>query len=143
MPIYAFKCDSCKHTHDEFLSIMAKKPTKCPKCNKAKGYGQVFTAPNMIVRGDPKTFGAAAEENAKRVGKEQMQLMEEADKARITAGKKSSGKLPKGATSLAGQGETPPWRDGSFGIPKMEKALDAQKVDTPEKQQKYIQTGAV
>lgn len=100
-----------------------------------KGFNQVFGVPNAVVRGNPKTFGQAAEENARRVGREQLELMAEEDKARVSTFK---GKLPKGASLNKTQAKTPPWRDGSLGIPAMDKPLDVAKVKNVKR---YIETG--
>lgn len=32
MPTYEFQCEQCKHEWEEYLSIKAPNPEKCPKC---------------------------------------------------------------------------------------------------------------
>jgi putative FmdB family regulatory protein len=140
MPTYTFFCSSCHHTYDEFLGMTEARPSACPSCGKKKGFGQQFTEPNAIVRGQPKTFGQAAEENAKRLGKEQMQMMAEADQERIT-GSKWTGPVPKGGRPKGTvEGDIPFWRDGSLGGPKMEKPLNPRKIKNVKK---YVETGVM
>ena len=138
MPIYEFKC-KCGHSHEEFMMMSAKEPDKCPKCGckNGKGYSKSFGQPHVIVRGDPKTFGQAAEENAKRLGKEQMQLM--AEEAKTRTKKAGIRKLPKGASRIdTSKAKTPPWRDGSMGLKPMDKPLNVKKIKDVKK---YIHTG--
>lgn len=139
MPVYSYRCEKCQGEYEEFRSIKADPPETCKLCGKASP-SQVFTEPNAIVRGNPKTFGAAAEENAKRVGRESMDAIMEADRARV-AGSGFTGKLPKGARlPEKAKAVTPPWRDGSMGIPKLDKPLNLKKVKDKDA---YIRTGKV
>lgn len=139
MPVYEFRCDACEHAYSEFLALTAERPKKCPACGDKKSFGQVFSVPNTIVRGQPKTIGQAAEENAKRVGKEQMEMMFDPE---LPQNKKPAGKgrLPKGAKRVdTSKAETPWWRDGTVpGVPKLDKPLDVKKIKNV---QKYIRTG--
>lgn len=138
MPLYEYACEKCGHEHDEFQPISAKPLTKCPECGAKKGYGRKFSVPNAIVRGidNAKTFGQAAEENARRLGKAGIQAEAAADKARVSNFK---GKLPKGASiNTSGSDKPPPWRDGSYGTAVLDKPLDVTKVKNPKR---YIETG--
>jgi len=138
MPVYEYACEKCGHAHDEFQPIAAQPLTKCPRCGAKKGYGRKFSVPNAIVRGveSARTFGQAAEENARRLGKAGMDAEVAADKARVSNYK---GKLPKGAeVNTTGTGATPPWRDGSMGAGKLDKPLDVAKLKNPKR---YIETG--
>lgn len=112
-------------------------PTGCPNCESGT-LSQDFTEHRVIglVKGSPTTVGQQAELNAARAGREQMEKMWETDKARVSDWK---GKLPKGASiNKTGTGETPPWRDGSFGTDKLDKPLD---LETVKDVTTYVATG--
>ncbi len=80
----------------------------------------------MITYDSPTTVGQQAEINARRVGKEQMQLMAEESKTRFSS---FTGKLPDGASPLKTAPETPWFRDGSVpGLAKLDKPLDVSKL---------------
>lgn len=137
MPVYQYACEKCGAADDHFQKIADAPIKKCPSC-KSPEYARRFSAPNAIVRGidSARTFGQAAEENARRVGREGIEKIRAEDRARTSAFK---GKLPKGAKVNTTSPVTPPWRDGSMGdLPKMEKPLDLQKVKSTTK---YIETG--
>lgn len=36
MPTYAYECDACEHSFEEFQSITAKPLRKCPACKRLK-----------------------------------------------------------------------------------------------------------
>jgi len=138
MPTYSYHCDACGRDYEEFRLMYQKGPEVCPHCGAGKPrFGQAFHGAKVIglVKGEPKTFGQAAEQNAKRLGKERMQMMEEAEKERVS---RFTGKLPPGAKPITATGETPPWRDGSFGNKPLEKPLDLGRVKDVKK---YIETG--
>ena len=47
---------------------------KCPSC-KAYALRRLYSPPLVVQHGDPKTFGQQAELNAKRAGKEKMEIL--------------------------------------------------------------------
>jgi hypothetical protein len=114
-------------------------PATCPKCGAVEpDFHQVFDGGNVVglVKGQPKTFGQQAELNAKRMGKEQMQLMAQADKDRLS---RASSKLPGKRIDVPESPVTPWFRDGSIeGTERLEKPLNLSSVKDTEK---YIQTG--
>lgn len=136
MPNYSYRCQKCSFEDSHFQRLADAPIKKCPEC-RANKYERVFGEPNAIVRGNPRTFGAAAEENAKRVGKEQLDIMK-SDNDFST--REFTGKLPKGAKRVARPKADfiPAWRDGSMGTPVMKKELNLKKVKNP---QAYIETG--
>lgn len=140
MPTYAYSCDACGCQHEEFRSISQPHPTQCPDCSEPFGdvFRQEFMGSNPIgiVRNQPTTFGQQAEINARRMGKEQMQIMAEQSKKRVS---QFTGKLPDNASiNTTGTGERPWWRDGVAGLPTLDKPLDMKKVKDSTK---YIETG--
>jgi hypothetical protein len=118
---------------------MAPHPAGCPGCGEPYGraFGQDYAQFRVTgtVYGDPKTFGQQAELNAKRLGSELHQKMWD---PALQPERKYTGPLPAGASLAQGTGETPPWRDGSYGNPTMDKPLDLKAVADP---QKYILSG--
>lgn len=133
MPNYAYIC-VCKHAYEEFRSIMSAQPTKCPACGEAygKGFQQDFGKCEVTtwVYGNPKTVGQLAEMNTKRLKEQGGQEM--------AHDRNWTGPVPEGATVVKEKGETPPWRDGSMGIPAMDKPLNLDKVKDVTK---YVMTG--
>lgn len=138
MPTYCYECEKCGKPHEEICSMKAPQLAECPSCGEPNGeqFHRVFAVGNIYIKGDPKTIGQQAELNAKRLGKEQRQLI--AEKARRKS--QFTGKLPPGASINTTGTDEPPWfRDGSVqGLPKMDKPLNLKKVKNKEK---YIQTG--
>ena len=123
---------------EEFQWFSEKPLKKCPSCGKKKLFKVITGGAAAIVRGNPTTFGQAAEENAKRLGKEKMALMADEYK---NAKKEARLKLPGGAKKVERPKEVPPpwWRDGSIeGLPKQDKPLDLKKVKDVKE---YIRTG--
>ncbi len=139
MPTYTYQCSACDKSHEEFRSITKPHPKKCPSCGEA--YGKGFTQDYSqscgipLVYGNPTTVGQQAEINARRAGKEQLQLMKEARAKQKPA---FTGKLPKGAKINRGTGETPWWRSGEVaGLPKSEPL----NIDKIHDKTRYIETG--
>lgn len=94
-------------------------------------------APQAIIKGSPKTFGQQAELNAQQMGREQMQRMQEEARKRPTF----SGTLPEGAKINRERDEITerPWfRDGEFGLKKMDQPLNLNKVKDVKD---YVMTG--
>lgn len=143
MPTREYQCDECGHSFEDFFyPISADHPNKCPECGEVYGdlFRQVYQGGGGscgVIYGSPSTFGQQAELNAKRMGKEQMQLMAEEAKARRKKGSRViNGVERKRDTTEA---ETPWWRTGEVaGLPAMEKQLDLRKISDPKK---YIETG--
>lgn len=139
MPTYEYACDNCSHGYEEFRSISKPHPKKCPKCKQPYGdkFRQVYGTPNFIMANQPTTVGQQAEINAKRMGKERMQMMQDAAKQRKS---KFKGKLPAGAKINTTGSDEPPWfRSGVIkGTEKLAKPLDVSKIKDTEK---FIRTG--
>lgn len=94
------------------------------------------------VYGDPKTVGQQAELNAKRLGKEQVALMEEKyEREKQERRAKRAMKLAEkvGGTVDPTPPGTPWWRSGELpGLEKMDKPLDVSKLKDPTH---YVLTG--
>ncbi len=122
--LFEYQCEACQEVFDFWLTMSQKRPKKCPSCGK-HGLNQLFTT-NVICNfiESAKTFGKAAEINAKREGKAGIERMEENDPVKIEQDKQKK--------------NTPWWRSGKHGTKKRDKPLDISKIkDT----QKYIETG--
>ncbi len=140
MPSYSYICDACGGAHDDFHAMSAPHPERCPSCGTPFGamFRQNFQGVGAIVviRDSPTTFGQQAEINARRVGKEQLQLMSEQDGARTGT---FTGRLPQGAkVNTTGTGARPWFRDGVAGLPVLDKPLDLKQVRDAKK---YVETG--
>lgn len=136
MPSYEYHCPHCEHQFEQFSKTFRKRhPRTCPEC-KEKGLEHLIGGKTIgRVKGQPKTFGQQAEINEKRMGKEQMQLMKEADTARMKSG--WTGPVPKGAKLVQKEvsKEIPFYREG---LPDPSKPLDVTKVKNLDK---YVLTG--
>jgi putative FmdB family regulatory protein len=51
MPTYDYECDACRHTFEEFQSMMDKPLKKCPKCRKSKLRRLIGTGAAIIFKG--------------------------------------------------------------------------------------------
>jgi putative FmdB family regulatory protein len=51
MPTYAYACENCGHTFDEFQSIKAAPLRKCPECGKAALKRLIGTGAGIIFKG--------------------------------------------------------------------------------------------
>lgn len=125
--INEYFCLTCEHRWEietEFAKP-PKTPKKCPVCKK-KTVGQQFTTFGVVnFLESARNFEHASDINKKRLGKEQLQLMEDADP--IISKKKQRAK------------NLPWWQDGSVeGLPRDEKPLD---LSTIKDVKKYIETG--
>jgi putative FmdB family regulatory protein len=139
VPFYAFKCDKCDNSYEEFRA-MGDFPKKCPRCETKynAGFHQDYSKSNVtgVTYGNPTTVGQQAEINTRKLGKEQMQLMEESDKKRRSGFK---GPSPRNGKPVEIENNyIPPWRDGCWGLPKEEKPIDITKIPNLEK---YVATG--
>ena len=81
MPTHLFHCDMCDKPHEFFLFITDPFPTQCPVCGAGEpSYRRVWhgQAPMGFLKdAEPKTVGQLAERNARREGKERLELMAE------------------------------------------------------------------
>lgn len=139
IPLYQYCCKKCGHECEDFRFRFEGGPTKCPECKAKAPHFRQLIGDGIIgrVKNQPKTVGQQAEINNRKLGKEQMELMAEAEKKQKRSG--WEGRLPEGARVVErGEAVTPPWRDGTFGIPAMEKPLDLSEIKNTEK---YIRTG--
>lgn len=137
MPCYQMICEVCGYNKTDYRNIQVGPRKKCPQCKASSpSFHQVYSAPVLIVRDSPTTFGQMAEINAKRFGKEQMEkLREEHSKPK----KKKKLKLPKGAKRAKILDEIPWFRAGGIpGVPKEPKPIDLKKIPDVEK---YINEG--
>lgn len=88
MPTYSFICSSCQNAYEEFRWASEGFPPCCPSCGEAYGEGfqqnWMENRPGGWTYGEDRatTFGQQAEINEKRAGKEQLQKMAEADRAK-------------------------------------------------------------
>ncbi len=51
MPTYDYECDACKHTFEEFQSMLDKPLKKCPECGKPKLRRLIGTGAAIIFKG--------------------------------------------------------------------------------------------
>ena len=131
MPFYDFTCDKCCYKEEICRSITEKLPTKCPNCRaKSPAFHQIYGAPTLIAYGNidqVTTFGQAAEINCRKAGKEQLQLMSEAEQARRREKRGRALRLPKGASYIDKPEGRPWWR------PHSDRVLDLKKARTDPK----------
>lgn len=113
MPTHEFKCDKCDHGFEFFAKVMGQElPKQCPKCKCRKDFHQVLGCPVISIRGNLNTLGQLAEHNAKKMGKEQVQIKVDEAEARTKDKKPFTGKIPDGARPKERLNEeTPFWRD--------------------------------
>jgi putative FmdB family regulatory protein len=138
VPTYSMICDSCNHQFEEYRFFSEGEPPACPQCGceNGKSFHQKWSdnRPGGWVYGEDHatTVGQQAQYNAKRAGKERLEMMADEQNRRPTGWNKRLGKE-------APVPETPWWRDGSTeGLPKMEKPLDLKEVKNVEN---YIMEG--
>ena len=120
--IYDYECVNCKHqVLDVSQSIHDKPLRKCPSCGKHKLERILLSAPHGTVRGEITTLGQQGEANAKRLGKYH------ASDLKALAKEQTAKEKSKGA-----------W----WGSPDKKEATTLASL-TPEKKQKYINTGEI
>lgn len=136
MPNYHYHCDGCGHDYEEFRWLSQGHPESCPSCLHAPPR-QVFAGGRAlgVVYGSPTTVGQLADQNSRRMGREAVR-----DASPPPGRAPFTGKLPDGARAPGIAGATPPWRDGSLGIPPLEKPLDIKGM-SPAKINEYVATG--
>lgn len=120
-----YSCDDCEEWFEEEKSIHDEVTRKCPQCGATEPvFNQLFGDPFVMFKGAPTTFGQQAELNAKRKGKELLQIEEDNEI------EKRKPVLPPGMKRL----ELPntDWR-------KAKKPLDLRKIANV---QRYIETGS-
>lgn len=136
MPTFEYRCKKCLEDTEQFYNTYnVKHPTKCKSCGGK--LERLCSLPVLSIKGQSRvnTVGQLAEQNSRKLGKEQIQLLEEERLARP----EFSGKLPEGATPVKREtAELPFWRNGEDGAKKSDKPLDLAKVKDV---QKYIKTG--
>ena len=73
MAIYEYKCEACRNSFEEEISIKKyKKRKKSPSCGKHK-LVRILGVPDISVRGDINTIGQLAESNTKKMGAYQLE----------------------------------------------------------------------
>lgn len=142
MPFYDFHCSACD-TQSEIFQTFAEfdnpnTKVQCQKCgckSKRKISRKFTPRVNFIDRVTPTTFGAVGEKNAKKLGKEQLQLMQEAKVERrqnmLQKRLETNGVNAK-VNKIDKTPETPFWREPG------EKVLDLKTIKDVNK---YIATG--
>lgn len=78
MPTYHYQCKNCGNDFEIYRSIKADKLRECEKC-RVCALEIVIDGPFDMAVKEVKTLGQLAEQNAKRMGKEQVQMKMEAD----------------------------------------------------------------
>lgn len=142
MPYYEFHCDNCDSDSDIYQSFEEfdnpKSKPACPKCkctSKKKFYRKFTAQVNFIDRIEPRTAGAVGEKNARKLGKEQLQLMRDEKESRRQANlqRRLDEHGVKGTVRKRDRTqETPFWREEG------EKVLNLKEVKDVKK---YIETG--
>ena len=136
MPTYNFVCETCESQWELTQSINDQLPDTCPQCGGTEEDGvfhQIYSGENFcFCRQEPTTVGQQAEINARRVGKEQIELM--AEKSKPANHKGEFSRKFKGGTKTTERykASRPWWR------PHSDKPLDVKKLKDPTK---YILTG--
>lgn len=121
MPFYDMVCDNCGDEFEHSQSIHDELPKICLKCNQVTLRVIPSVPIAVICRPDlhnAKEMGQVAEINAKRLGKEQMELKAEQLRKR----RKDTLKLPRGAKKIKPTDHVPWWRSDPSG-----KMLDLNK----------------
>lgn len=120
MPLYEYVCEKCEIVCQD-VHPMADPHPPCPQCGASYGevWHQHWQASEQNVVGEPSTFGQIAAKNAKRAGKEQMDLMRD---------------------EVYGPKVPLPWfRSGKVGnLRRMDKPLDLSTVKDVDR---YVTTG--
>ncbi len=134
MATYEYRCDACGKAHEQdcsWANYDRDQLKVCPYCGEKEKFGRVFSAPMVIIHGEPTTVEQQAEVNAKRVGKYGI------EKIKHEAAKKRDflGKIPRGGRKIAEPKEKPWFREG---LANPHKPLDLSKV---KDKTKYIKTG--
>lgn len=146
MALFQYVCEHCEWLYEEERPIGTDHPEECPDCGVAYGdvFRQYYEGKNVgaWAYGNVTTFGQQSELNEKKLGKEQLQLMEEADAKRLSD---YTGPLPPTIDREAlnnrpkEKGSIPWWRSGKVkGLERSEKPI---KIDSIKDTKKYIQTG--
>lgn len=132
---YVFTCgnESCGKSYEVYQPRSAKPKKKCPCCGKHSLYQEYST--NVWAYGieNAKTLGQLSDYNKKRVGKEQLDKMVDADP--VLSKRKEAAKCEN----------APWWRSGKLkelGLPKVDK-FPKLNVDNPKAVEKFIETGKV
>ena len=74
--LYQFKCEGCQETCEKYLTVANRDSKKCPACREDK----LYRLYSCIVGTFPvTTLGQQAKINAKRVGKEKLEEIENSD----------------------------------------------------------------
>lgn len=139
MPTYGYCCDVCGHAAEEFRKLSDGHPPRCPRCGAAWGDGWRQDLTGLcgatIAYGEPTTFGQQAELNARRLGREQLRMLEERHAQRAPW----QGPVPRGASPVPAQPEPPWFRSGDVpGLERMSAPLDLASVRNVEE---YVMTG--
>lgn len=106
MPTFSLLCRQCNHAYEEFRWPSEGMPACCPSCQEpfGAGFDQNWMENRPIGRcgGEDRitTVGQQAEYNARRLGREQMGMLAQADRRRMKGGG-FTGKLPEGAQVVA------------------------------------------
>lgn len=80
MPQYEYRCSNCNKEICVIQKYDDKPLKKCPECKKHK-LEKLMSAPvGISVAGNPRSVGKLMEENTKKMGKEQIQRLSEAEK---------------------------------------------------------------
>ena len=136
MRIYEYECGGCDTHYIIEQKITDRPKKKCPNC-KAFALERLLFPPLIFVRGGtPTTLGQMAEKNTKKLGKEQIEKMQ--DRV-IDNKKKSRQELAKKLPSNAKLADIPD-DNKSFYNTTGESLKQLTKL-TPEKKQHYIMTG--
>lgn len=147
MPFYPMQCKKCSYAAEVYRSIVQGAPESCPECGatEAEGFTQKWDKLNTRtwVYGQDRitTVGQQAEYNEKKSGKE---LTAKAFERTKTVKEEACpwAQLDGVKVGKPVESKKPWWRDGSVeGLPEKDKPVDATKLDTPEKVEKYIMEG--
>lgn len=125
-------CDSCEHSFVVKQEMHAPLKKKCPKCGKRSLY-QDLSGQHFFVAGEP-TVGKIADRNAKKMGKEAIEIAEQKRKAES---KRAKDELARRLGFEPKTADRKTWYNPN-GEDLNKKLADK---DTPAKQHKYIMEG--
>ena len=137
MPNYEYSCKNVACECDTFQTYQSIKedPLKiCPFCGE-ETIERTFHAVPVMISSEPKTLGALADLNRKKLGRAYCEDQEQKMRDERLSASEFVGSLPKGASTIKREAKDTPWRKAN------------EKVDTslaklsPEQKHKYIMTG--
>ena len=135
MITYTYKCDDCEVVFKTQQSIKDDAHSICPECNSDTLH-RVIQPPLMVMmKGEPKTLGALAEQNTKYMSQEQIRQKQEEYRTKVEISRTPSSLMPESKPD-----EPVPEIPAEIRKEMTKSSKDILKM-TPQQQEKYIHTG--